>query len=155
MGLDQYLYAKRYVSNSEYAKQEQREAYSAIRNILTDDNFPSAPFGGGEVSLTVAYWRKANAIHQWFVDNVQNGEDNCREHHVSREQLIELRSLVQEVIDDNGKASELLPTQSGFFFGSTDYDYYYFEDMKNTAEMIDGILKGVSQEWDFYYQSSW
>ena len=39
----------------------------------------------------VMYWRKANAIHKWFVDNVQGGEDDCREYPVSNDQLIELR----------------------------------------------------------------
>lgn len=35
----------------------------------------------------VGYWRKANAIHSWFVDNVQNGIDNCDEYEVTKEQL--------------------------------------------------------------------
>ena len=25
----------------------------------------------------VAYWRKQNAIHNWMVENVQRGVDNC------------------------------------------------------------------------------
>ena len=25
----------------------------------------------------IASWRKANAIHKWFVDNVQDGVDDC------------------------------------------------------------------------------
>ncbi len=155
MGLDMYLYANKYISKAKWRGEEASKQFDEIVNIMQADEFIRKDLPSGNVTFQVAYWRKANQIHGWFVDNVQNGEDNCREHHVSREQLIELRSLVQEVIDDNGKASELLPTQSGFFFGSTDYDHYYFEDMKNTAEMIDGILKGVSQEWDFYYQASW
>ena len=38
----------------------------------------------------VGYWRKANAIHKWFVDNVQNGEDDCGDYSVSKELLEEL-----------------------------------------------------------------
>src|ERR1017187_4553583 len=50
-------------------------------------------------SLTeVAYWRKANAIHGWFVNNVQNGIDQCQESVVTREQLNELLSVCYEVI---------------------------------------------------------
>ena len=56
-------------------------------------------------SLTeVAYWRKANAIHRWFVDHVQNGVDKCQESPVTREQLNELLSVCHEVI----KAANLI-----------------------------------------------
>ena len=30
------------------------------------------------------YWRKANQIHKWFVDNVQGGIDDCRPYPVSQ-----------------------------------------------------------------------
>ena len=46
----------------------------------------------------IAYWRKANQIHKWFVDNVQNGEDDCGEYLVSKEQLEELLDLCNEVL---------------------------------------------------------
>ena len=50
-------------------------------------------------SLTeVAYWRKANAIHGWFVNNVQNGVDKCQKSPVTRQQLNELLSVCHEVI---------------------------------------------------------
>ena len=38
----------------------------------------------------VGYWRKANHIHNWFVQKVQNGIDQCEEHEVSREKMKEL-----------------------------------------------------------------
>jgi hypothetical protein len=53
----------------------------------------------------VAYWRKANHIHQWFVENVQGGEDNCQEYRVSREQLQTLLETVKTVL----QASVLVP----------------------------------------------
>jgi hypothetical protein len=31
---------------------------------------------GTQVSVTCAYWRKSNQIHNWFVKNVQNNEDD-------------------------------------------------------------------------------
>jgi len=45
------------------------------------------------------------------------------------------------VIDDISVAEELLPTQSGFFFGSTFYDEGYIDDLKNTIDQIDKILE--------------
>ena len=54
-------------------------------------------FRWDSISEEVAYWRKANQIHKWFVDNVQNGEDDCGEYVVSKEQLEELLSICEEV----------------------------------------------------------
>lgn len=53
----------------------------------------------------VAYWRKANQIHRWFVENVQGGDDDCREYYVSREQLKELLTTVRTVL----QGSRLVP----------------------------------------------
>lgn len=38
----------------------------------------------------VAYWRKANQVHKWFVDHVQDGEDDCGNYEVTQEQLEDL-----------------------------------------------------------------
>ena len=45
----------------------------------------------------VAYWRKANHIHKWFVDNIQEGIDDCRDHYVSREDIQKLVDLCKQV----------------------------------------------------------
>lgn len=110
-----------------------------------------------EIVEEVGYWRKANAIHQWFVDNVQNGEDDCREYIVSKEALHKLLTLVNTVIANNGLGEALLPTQQGFFFGSTEYDEYYFEDLTLTRDILSKCLQEIEQNprSSFFYQSSW
>lgn len=102
----------------------------------------------------VAYWRKANAIHNWMVQNVQFGEDDCRDYWVSKEKLEELLDVCNRVLVDNSLAPKLLPTQSGFFFGSTDYDEWYFETVKYTKKMIEDLIEKDDFE-DLYYGSSW
>jgi hypothetical protein len=105
-----------------------------------------------------AYWRKANAVHKWFVDNVQNGEDECRPHYVEREQLEELIDDCMLVIatQDQELAEQVIPTASGFFFGSTVYDDIYYSDLKETVEMLEKVLeKYPDEETKFIYQSSW
>lgn len=48
----------------------------------------------------VAYWRKANAVHAWFVDRVQGGEDDCRMHdEVTEDVLLELRAACRQIIE--------------------------------------------------------
>lgn len=132
-----------------------------------------------------AYWRKSNQIHQWFVQNVQDGNDDCKDYYVSREQLKELVELCKTVLQTaktvdghvwNGitwtqkdgevhdykpglvivnqeEIEELLPTASGFFFGSTDYDEYYMKDLQDTINMLEPLLEDEDGEYE--YSSSW
>ena len=156
MGLDMYLSGKRYMSKVFRAEDEPKQ--NAIAKL-----FPELEGWGGrwgdsspvkEVSIEVGYWRKANAIHDWFVRECQGGEDNCGYYYVGREQLLELKAVCEQVLADKKQAKELLPTASGFFFGSTDYDQYYFDDLASTVAIIDKALT-LPTDWDFEYHSSW
>lgn len=142
---------------------ERAEAVFVAAGVLP---FATKESGGGalsykdgnvSVAITCAYWRKANAIHAWFVHNCQNDVDECEENDVSREHLEQLRSVCQEVLDDTSKAGALLPPQAGFFFGSTDIDEWYLEDLKLTIDQIDHCLKIADDLGDvqFSYRSSW
>jgi hypothetical protein len=103
----------------------------------------------------VACWRKANSIHQWFVDNCQEGIDECQKVSVSREKLTDLLDTVEEVLNDFTKADRLLPTQGGFFFGNTDYDEWYIQDLRDTKDMLIEVLANSSDIDQLYYRSSW
>ena len=156
MGLDMYLNAKRYVSKHFNAGDE------AVARAI-QEQFPELAGKTGrwgddspvkEVTVEAGYWRKANAIHQWFVKNVQEGEDDCRPYYVGREQLEELREVCKRVLAFRHLAVELLPAQSGFFFGSTDYDDWYYQDLEQTVAIIDDVLT-LPTAWDFEYRASW
>lgn len=159
MGLDQYLSARKFVSGSEYSSEADRNAYRGIVGAVNADSFSEIYNGFGEsatLSLSVAYWRKANQVHQWFVLNCGDGEDNCQQMYVSREQLGELLETCKSVKAGGEKvADELLPPQSGFFFGSTDIDDWYWQDIDNTIEQLEEVLSTVPEGWDFEYQASW
>lgn len=191
MGLDMYLSARRYTSEF-----SDKEANGKLSSIADDLLPPDGNFGAIVISRDVAYWRKANQIHAWFVAKVQDGKDDCGTYDVAREQLEELRDTclkvlggislvdgtvnngwtytngVREAIKEPGKvianpelAKQLLPPQEGFFFGSTDYDQWYAEDLKSTVEQIDKVLAWVDADLlasggkyshiDFQYHSSW
>ena len=109
------------------------------------------------IAEEVAYWRKANAIHKWFVDNVQDGEDDCNAHReLTKSDLLTLRDLAHEVYTNPELAEDLLPTQGGFFFGDTSYGEWYMEDIKNTIEQINSILASTDFNTEaLYYVSSW
>lgn len=156
MGLDMYLNANRYVSN--FFNKGDSERAAAIQQhfpeleVLTPRWGKESPIK--EITVEAGYWRKANQIHNWFVKNVQGGEDNCETYDVTRDQLAELRDLCQEVLDNRERAMELLPPAAGFFFGSTEVNDYYFGDLENTIRQIDAALK-LPESWDFVYRSSW
>lgn len=103
------------------------------------------------------YWRKANQIHNWFVERVQDNNDDCDKYYVSKEQLQELLSTCQGVLDNPKKAEALLPTTGGFFFGSPDYDDHYLDQIKYTIEICQKALDLLNQDTycKFYYQASW
>lgn len=157
MGLDMYLRATKYVSGYDFSK-DNCDFYNKLLKFVgikrTDLGDPETPIAS--VNVNVAYWRKSNAIHSWFVDNCQNGKDDCRRSYVSREQLVQLRDLCQKVLDNPGDAASLLATRSGFFFGSVEYDDWFFDDIRNTVKMLNVILNNKAFEgWGFEYKSSW
>lgn len=106
----------------------------------------------------IAYWRKANQIHAWFVDNVQGGVDECDYCEVNLEQLAGLRTTCQRVLADPTLAEELLPPRAGFFFGSYEIDEWYMSDLKETVDQIDAIMESARTHQGpirIWYHSSW
>jgi len=154
MGLDMYLSNKRYMSK--YFDKEDSARIAAVNDVFGLTGDEDGDYGAKEVTFSVAYWRKANAIHAWFVKNVQDGKDECRETFVAREQLAELVDTCKKVLENRSLAMELLPPQSGFFFGGTDIDEWYVQDLEQTVERLEKVLaEPTFSKGDFYYQSSW
>ena len=157
MGLDMYLTRKKFIG----AQYEHRNVRGTIYITVEGKEVPIDFNRLSYVEESGIYWRKANAVHQWFVNNVQKGTDDCGDYYVSHEKLEELLKLCKAVKKDHDKAEELLPTQSGFFFGSTEYDEWYFQDIDYTVKELDRLLKDEKQLNDagvfseFYYHSSW
>jgi hypothetical protein len=147
MGLDMYLNAKKFTSWSS----DPEDAVPTANGVPEADGMKLT-----YLNYEGMYWRKANAIHHWFVENVQDGEDNCMEYCVSFDDLMELMELCAEVIANPDKAAELLPPQGGFFFGAAEVDGYYWEQVKRTHKELKELLsRELGDEWRFTYQSSW
>lgn len=154
MGLDMYLTGKRWLSTYKHSGEEANKIANGVLEAAKLAHI-AEPNNTVEVEATAIYWRKANAIHKWFVDNVQDGVDDCQERHVTQEQLAELRRVCREVAADWSKAEDLLPTQGGFFFGSTEYGEWYQHDVKETADKLTRLLESDIDGIEFYYASSW
>jgi hypothetical protein len=107
-----------------------------------------------DASKEVAYWRKFNALHGWFVANIQNGVDDCGLYEVTKDTLHTLLDVLEEV--HNLKNPAKLPPTSGFFFGSAEADDWYWSDVENTIKVISDLIDNT--DWDkeqLYYFSSW
>lgn len=165
MGLDMYLRAKKYVNKVDWKVLHDNHelSYNSPEAILPEFKSIVETAGlsdlatdvqGTEVSVVCAYWRKSNQIHNWFVQNVQRGQDDCGEYYVSKDKLEELRELCRITLFEKNP-NGLMPTE-GFFFGSNDIDQYYWEDIKATIKKLDKIIKHKDySDLSFYYQSSW
>ena len=183
MGLDMYLSRKTYVKHWDY-KEEDNYVITVTRQGEPVTNISTSKISFLEEE--VGYWRKANHIHKWFVDHVQEGKDDCRETYVSLPQLKELydtclkaieiklqpvgvhpeKVLVktdtgllqqeEQVLNYNKEILEdILPTSQGFFFGGTQYDEYYMDDVQDTIDILKPIVENTNPQADYYYRASW
>ena len=152
MGLDMYLTKKIWIKNYLGTKEE-----DLIKVTITKNGEPMKGINSGkiqEVLEEVAYWRKFNALHIWFVNNIQNSVDDCGEYHLSKQNVVKLLSTLKQVDTDNSKAEELLPAVGGFFFGGTHYDGWYFENVKRSIEIFEEVLQNIEIPNSYYYYSS-
>jgi len=160
-----YLHAKKYVEKINWQTLQNNDELSMdspeVVNPLWTEIVNTAQMSdvavdiyGVNVDVTCAYWRKANQIHAWFVDNVQQGNDDCGEYYVSHEKLKELLDLVNKALAERNP--NLLQPRAGFFFGSYDIDEWYWNDLKNTKTKLDRIFAlPEMSKLSFYYTSSW
>jgi len=163
MGLDMYFYLNRYDSRSkwddeklandgEVSQVQYPKALKSLEDYIYDRNFMSV-----ESKYQVGYFRKFNALHAYIVDNFANGVDECQEIEIDETDLQKMLNDLVQVDNDHSKAEELLPTRSGFFFGGTEYDDWYFSDVKDAIKMIKLIMEVKANNKEYYlsYRASW
>ena len=153
MGLDQTFYKCKVTKWKAY--KEQLEAYEKVQTDEKEDTFehPGRNFDPEEIG----YFRKVNFLMREFAYY-----GNCEYKEISRDELERLRKKCErlagfqpretpegeEVYSDEARqlASELLPTCSGFFFGSTDYDDVYFQNIHEVLEWVTGVLNALGND---------
>jgi len=148
MGLDMYLTADRYLWEFQEEDKKNSEVVGKIFPELSENMRVK------EITAEILYWRKANAIHKWFVDNVQDGVDECQKSYVTQENLQNLLETCKAVLASPNQAETLLPSQSGFFFGGTEYDLWYTKNIEKTVEVLENIVPRMEtdfRQWMFYY----
>jgi hypothetical protein len=170
MGLDMYLYKKTYVKNWEHTAKELKHSFSVkIGGKVRKDIKPERI---AYITEEVAYWRKFNALHGWFVEQCASGIDECQEIYIGREKMEELLKVLKQVsellnnsklvvkvlknwneqdyevktFDCEDEVKDIFSPTQGFFFGSDCIDEYFKSDVEDTIETIDGLLKETENE---------
>jgi len=160
MGLDMYLYKRTYVQNWEHNPPEQQHQIEVKKNgVVRTDIKPNRIC---YITEQVAYWRKFNALHGWFINECAAGVDECQNINVEEDKMKELLETLKEVSSNFDKAEELLPPVQGFFFGGDEIDEYYKEEVISTIKIIEDLLEEHEQSkehglysGDFEYRASW
>ena len=100
----------------------------------------------------LAYFRKVNFLFEFFSGSLNEEETTAV---ITRGEMEELIEKCEFVLNNRDKASEILPTCDGVFFGSLDYDDYYFESVAKVLLSFQVILENYSDDYlyiiDFSY----
>lgn len=104
-------------------------------------------------STEVANFRKVNFLFKFFEDRI--GDINPTTIEVTTDDLRELRNRCSEVLTDHTLAETLLPTCSGFFFGSAEYDNDYFKDVLRVLDVCESLLKQPLNHDEYYEFYIW
>ena len=158
MGLDMYLMGKKYCGGYDFSDKKEKDTRKMALKAFGLPEFIEEKGAFVEISVRLAYWRKANAIHGWFVREVQEGKDDCGDYYIEREKLEELINICETILEtrDPVIALKLLPPVGGFFFGRTEIGEYFFNDLQDTIAQLKPILQDEKfKQFELYYHSSW
>lgn len=183
MGLDMYLSKKTYVKQWSHNKPEEQFEVSVKKGGITFPDIKAERIS--YVTEEVAYWRKANQIHGWFVNNCEEVVADVK-YCVTRENLEELLETCKKVVEMLDKSTkttkkvvsgwssgeqtytdievydtedilEILPPTQGFFFGSDNIDEWYKQDIEDTIKVLEDELSvpKIGYGADYEYYASW
>jgi hypothetical protein len=159
MGLDQYLSAKKTFSNSQWGKDEERRIHAEIVSAVDASSILEADHPYVVVEITVAYWRKARAIHDWFLSNCVYANNAGYSFHVTRDELWALHDLCVVIpfglaVHGDEYADSRIPNPSWFGGGDEKYGDWYKESLKYTADVIFKLLSDGKNE-NLAFEYSW
>lgn len=178
MGLDMYFYLKEknrvegwtqgsddeYRAfghwNEEAGAPDETNYPEDIKNLaeyIYNANFKSSYISDdGMRQYQIGYFRKFNALHAYIVNTLAGGRDECQEIYITKDNLSALLGKLYTVSKNNELAESELPTADGFFFGSTEYDEWYFSDVNDALEMCELFLTNIDfDKYDLVYHASW
>lgn len=182
MGLDMYLSKRKYVKNWDHDKDNKWQITVKHNGKVVKDDMPIKEIvyeaGYWRKANQIHKWFTDNCNNgdddngqEYYVspDQLKTLYETCLEV-IKGSELVEGKVKNGErynpdtgkfepqfedgkLIKDPSVANLLLPTESGFFFGSTEYDQWYLRDIEETVDILEKCLADTSG--DYYYRSSW
>ena len=98
----------------------------------------------------VAYFRKVNFLLPFF-----EYYEDCSRLEIDDYKIDELLVKCKQVLEDHSLAETLLPTQGGFCFGNTEYNDWYFEDVKEVYDKFSEIAEDFNSDEDMLVMVCW
>ena len=176
-----YLSKKTYVKKWGHEKPEEAFNVTVQKGGVTYPNIKSERIS--YITEEIMYWRKANQIHGWFVQNTEELEAD-RKYYVTKVDLEVLLETCKKVLEllatapktttqvvggwkngeqymvdvevyDNDILQDILPPTQGFFFGSDTIDEWYKEQIVETIKFLEEELPTCDDDADFEYYASW
>ena len=130
----------------------------ADRLTIEECEYDGHPFVDASRNDTerVGYMRKHNHLLPYF-----KYEDNCSDRFVSKSEveafIDDAKTVISHRYEDDAQevAEDLIPTESGFFFGSTEYDEYYYADLEEDIRIFEEILDNFDFNNDVLIMHCW
>lgn len=125
--------------------------FDKVRAWMEDSEAHELPYNDIEPVWT---GRKENHI-QCYIEGEVGEVNNLDYLPLDKEHIERLVDRLQRVKDDHSQAGVLLPTQPGFFFGGTDYDEFYFEDVEAELKEFRELLDSWDDTKTYAYWAWW
>lgn len=146
MGLDMYL--RKYIW---VGRQYEHVRKTTTLSINYQSDGETVPIDVDKVATIVEHiysWRKMDDLHNWFVVNVQGGEDDCKEYDITADDFEELKLWVKKQL---AKMPEKIQEYTDLY-----WDRMVYTD---TIKVIDNALAEIEADekgliW-YSYSSSW
>ena len=104
----------------------------------------------------IGYFRKVNFLCAFFE---KHGFDVDAQTPlvITKAMAEELLDKCNQVLEEHDAAEALLPTMGGFFFGSTDYNEYYFKNVEDVRDWVQDTLlpqfDSLADDEDIYFET--
>lgn len=158
MGLDQYLTAHKLICGyTRHSEAGEREAYlKLLESVGLQESDVSLDTPHLSVSVTVAYWRKAHTVHEWFVSNVQDGVDDCRSSYASRKFLEFAVEHCRKVLKAEKPGSVISTEKDDYSIETIIGAGIYLTEFVMTKAKLAAVLNNPKfKGWNFEYRASW
>ena len=131
---------------NEIEKELENANYSSVKEFdsLKNEYYELNPWE------EVAYFRKVNFLLPFF----EYGE-NCSRLEIDDYKIDELLFKCKQVLEDHSLAETLLPTLGGFLFGNSEYNDWYFEDVKEVYDKFSEIAEDFNSDEDMLAMVCW